>query len=83
MAQQIFSGTDYGFKWTADGWYTYDGKIAEKTALIERNALAKELKSKGMNPVKFSLPMQLVSRGGIGSGKPHIELYTRSYGVNW
>lgn len=80
MNQQVFSGTDFGFRWTEDGWYEYDG---EKAALWARNALAKSLKVRGFTPRKFSLGNQLRSFGGIGSGRPHIEIWTKSYGVNW
>lgn len=83
MAQRIFSGVDYGFRWTDDDWYEYDGKVAEQAALRARNAFAKKLKDQGHSPVKFSLGSQLVSRGGIGSGKPHVDVWTKAYGVNW
>lgn len=83
MTQRIFSGADYGFRWTDDGWYEYDGKAAEKLALKARNDLARQLKAQGHKPRKFSLGRQLMSRGGIGSGRPHVEIWTKAYGVNW
>ncbi|MBU2266450.1 MAG: hypothetical protein KJ977_05355 [Candidatus Omnitrophica bacterium] len=83
MAQKTFSGINYGFRWTDDDWYEYDGVQAEKKALKARNAFVKELKADGYRPTTFSLGSQLVSRGGIGSGNPHIEIWTKCYGVNW
>lgn len=80
MPQTTFSPLDYGFRWT-DDWYEYDGKAAEKAALRARNALAKELVSQGRTVRKGSLGKQLVSRGGIGSGHPHIELVVPVYYV--
>jgi hypothetical protein len=76
-----FSGINFGFRWTDDDWYEYDGKEAEKRALRARNAEAKRLEKAGHKVRKFSLGSQLVSRGGIGSGKPHIEILTRAYGL--
>ena len=83
MAQVLFSGTDFGFRWTSDDWYEYDGSSADKKALQARNKMVKELKSKCITARKFSLGDQLVSFGGIGSGKPHIELVTKCYGLNY
>ena len=84
MGQRMFCGVDEDgdFRWTED-WYTYDGKTADAAARRSRDAFAKELKARGDRPRKFSLGDQLISRGGIGSGRPHIELWTKCYGVNW
>ena len=82
MAQRTFSGIEIGFRFVGD-WYEYDGAVAEKKARVARDAFARELKAQGYAPRKFSLGLQLRSMGGIGSGQPHIELYTKSYGVNW
>jgi hypothetical protein len=78
--QQLFLPLDYGFRWTED-WYEYDGKPAEQAALKARNAEFKRLKAEGHAVRKFSLGKQLVSRGGIGSGRPHIELVVPCYGL--
>lgn len=83
MAQQTFSGVDFGFRWTSDGWYEYDGAEAERKALATRNARVRELKARGHKPRPFSLGLQLLSRGGIGSGRPHVEILTKCYGINW
>ena len=83
MGQRIFSGTDYGFRWTNYNWYVYDGKEAECKALKARNAFWRELKAQGHNPRKFSLGNQLKSFGGIGTDKPDIQVWTKAYGVNW
>ena len=88
MGQEIFNPLDYGFRWTDPepgeefGWYEYDGKPAEKAALRARNARARELERKGYRVRKFSLGRQLCSRGGIGTGHPHIELFVPCYGLN-
>lgn len=78
--QRLFSGDDYGFRWVGD-WYEYDsngGALARKA----RDQEAKRLKSEGWTVKKFSLGQQLVSKGGIGSGRPHIELFVPCYGLN-
>lgn len=76
--QQTFNPIDYGFTWT-NNWYTFDRKLAHSQALKARNAKAKELKAKDYNVVKSTMRNQLISKGGIGSGKPHIELYVNIY----
>lgn len=81
MSQQTFNPLDYGFRWTSD-WYEYDGKEAEKKARQARDAEARRLKKNGEQVKKFSLGKQLVSRGGIGSDHPHIELIVPVYGLN-
>lgn len=90
MAQKTFSPLDYGFRWTdADSgdlskiWYEYDGKAAERAALQARNAFAKKMKADGFKVRKSSLGKQLMSRGGIGSGRPHIELVVPVYMVDY
>ncbi len=83
--QQLFSPLSYGFRWIADGtehwWYEYDGKDAERAALKARNAEAKRLTKAGRTVRKISLGRQLVSRGGIGTPNPHIELVIPVYGL--
>ncbi len=81
-SQMIFSSLDYGFRWVGD-WYEYDGEDAEKAARKARDAKASEFKKAGRRVKKFSLGKQLMSRGGIGSGRPHIELWTKAYGLNY
>ncbi len=80
--QMMFNPIDYGFAWTDDNWYTFDRKAAQKAALKARNAEAKRLEAQGKRVSKFTLPSQLISRGGIGSGKPHIEEVVNVYGLN-
>lgn len=82
---QPFNPVDYHFEWT-DDWYTWDADEARTAALKARNAkateLRKSLKGTGKTVKCFSMRNQLISRGGIGSGHPHIELVTNIYGVN-
>ena len=80
--QHIFNPLNFGFTWTADNWYNFDHEAAHKEALKARNAMARKLRKEGHKVSCFSLPNQLVSRGGIGSGHPHIELVINSYGLN-
>lgn len=81
--QRIFSplNTEH-FSWTDDGWYSFDSVAAHKAARKLRDDMAKELKQSGRTVSKFSLGSQLVSRGGIGSGKPHVEFIVSCYGLN-
>ena len=87
MQTQTFNPIDYGFRWTPAtdqdpmGWYEYDGKPAERAALKARNAEAKRLEKLGHTVKKSSLGKQLISRGGIGSGRPHIELVVPVYAL--
>lgn len=82
MAQQMFNPIEHGFEWTADGWYKFDAKAAEKQALTERNAEVKRLKAAGHNPKPFTLSRQQLTRGGIGSGHPEITVIVSVYGIN-
>ena len=82
MNQQIFNPINFGFSWTADGWYQFDRKAATAAARRERDAAAKALKSQGRDVRKFSMANQLISRGGIGSGHPHIEEVVTVFGIN-
>ncbi len=79
--QKSFLPIDYGFEWT-DGWYEWDADAGRSAALKARNAEAKRLKDLGHTVRKFLLKDQLISRGGIGSGKPHIELYMTCFLIN-
>lgn len=79
--QKIFNPIDYTFKWTED-WYKWDRVEAHKAALKARNAEAKRLKTLGLKVRKYSLKDQLISMGGIGSDKPHINLVVNCYAVN-
>lgn len=84
--QKLFSGRE-NFRWVeqADGsyWYEFDAKAAAKQALKARNRLAKEKAAEGFTVSKFALGDQLLSFGGIGTQYPHIEVWTKCYGLNW
>ena len=82
MSQRIYNPIDFGFQWTDDGWYDFDRKAAQSAALKARNAYVKQAKAQGKQVSTFSLPNQLITRGGIGSGKPQIEVIVNCYGVN-
>lgn len=72
--QKTFLPIDYGFEWTEE-WYKWGADAGRNAALKARNAEAKRLKDQGHKVRKSSLKDQLISRGGIRSGKPHIELH--------
>ena len=82
MSQQTFNPINFGFTFTDDGWYTFDRKTATKAALQARNAEAKKLTQAGRIVRKWSSANQLISKGGIGSGRPHIEEVVTVYGFN-
>ena len=80
--QQTFNPVRYGFSWTDDGWYDWDSKAGHKAALQARNAEVKRLRAEGRRVRCFTLRNQLISLGGIGSGRPHIEEIVTVYGLN-
>lgn len=81
--QAIYSPLDTDhFRWTDDGWYTFDEGAAIKAARKQRDDHAKQLKAEGKRVVKFSLGKQLRTLGGIGSGKPQVEFIVPAYGLN-
>lgn len=81
MNQHIFSPISYGFAWV-DGWYEWDSKAAHAEARKDRDEAAKQQRACGFKVKKFSLPNQLVSKGGIGTAYPHIEEVVTCYGFN-
>lgn len=89
MAQETFNPVNYCFRWTDPkpgetfGWYEWDSKAAHSEALKARNARKRELAKRGIKARAWSNPGSLMSRGGIGSGKPHIELYATVYHLNY
>ncbi len=95
--QETFNPVDYGFRWVklsnaprtgngrvswdSEGWYEYDGKIAEDAARDARDDRVRELKAAGhivrkMRPVK-----SLITQGGIGTSHPQIELMVPVYSL--
>jgi hypothetical protein len=82
MNQTIFNPAEYCFKWTTD-WYTWDRKRAHSEALKARNAEAKKLRASGYHVRTWTLKDQLITRGGIGSGKPEISMVVNCYAVNY
>jgi hypothetical protein len=79
--QKTFNPFSFCFAWT-ENWYEWDRKAAHKEALKARNEEAKRLQKAGKRVVKFSMPNQLVRKGGINSGKPDIEAVVTCYGLN-
>jgi hypothetical protein len=72
---ETFSAADT-FAWSGD-WYVMPGN--DKDALVRRNARAAELKRAGLKVKCGTHGVQLLSRGGIGSGHPHIEVLVKVY----
>ena len=81
--EQTFNPVDFCFSWTTDGWYTWDGKAARSAAMAARAKLVKQLKAQGKTPRLSSSPGALISRGGIGSGRPHVEFVVTVFRVEW
>lgn len=79
--QFAFSPIDYCFEW-ADDWYLWDRATAIRRALDSRNEQAKLLRSEGWTVKKWSLPDQLIRKGGIGSGHPDVEFVVTVYMIN-
>jgi len=79
--QRTYNPLDHGFEFSND-WYTFDRKAAHAAALKQRNREARDLRKQGYAVTCFTLGEQLVSRGGIGSGNPHIELVVSVFGLN-
>lgn len=78
--QRSYLGVDYGWEWIDGGrWYKWDYTAGNKAAKVARDAEAKRLKAEGYTVRKSSQTGNLISRGGIGSGKAHIEVYCSSY----
>ena len=77
--QQTFNPADFCFTWTADGWYEWDRDAAHKAAMQARNAHAKTLTGRGHKVRKTSMPGNLITRGGIGSGRPEISMFVTVY----
>jgi len=76
--QQSFNPVDYTFEWTKD-WYKWDYKLAHKLARKARNRVVKELRKQGYQVKVFTFSNQRITRGGIGTGKPHIDLIVNVY----
>ena len=81
-SQKTFCPANFTFQWTDDNWYTWDSILATKMARQARDAAAKQALAEGRSVKKFSLPHQLITRGGIGSGRPQIEVVATVFGLN-
>lgn len=81
--QMSFNPIHYGFRWTDDGWYEFDELDAKNRAWKARAEFVKELRKDGFTTILKSSTKQLISRGGIGSGRPHIELLVRVYCIDY
>ena len=80
--QEFFSPLKHGFRWTED-WYEFDDKPAHKASKKERDTRARDLRKQGYSVSCFTLRNQVRSKGGIGSGKPHIEIVCHAYGLDY
>lgn len=80
--QETFNPIDYGFNWTADGWYKFDYTTARKAAMTARAKRAKELEARGYTVKNFTLGNQLITRGGMGTKYPEISQVVSVFGLN-
>jgi hypothetical protein len=78
MTTQRFNPINYGFTFTAD-WYEFDSKAAHAAARKARSEEAKRLRKEGRKVKCFTNGKQLMTRGGIGSGKPQIDVWVSVY----
>ena len=85
MSQTMFNPVNYEFNWTDDGsehgWYEWDRAKAHKAALKARNMALKAMRLRDVRATAFSIPDQLITRGGIGSGHPQVEFVVNVYGI--
>lgn len=80
MAQESYNpiDTDY-FRWTDDGWYTFDRPAAHKQAKHVRDCRVRSLRAVGKTVRVWTLRNQRITRGGIGTGHPEIDLVVNVY----
>lgn len=76
-----FNPADFEFSWTRDGWYEWDGEKAHAEAKRERDAVAREARKQGRKVKCWSNRGQQITRGGIGSGHPEIDMLVTVYHV--
>ena len=82
MAQQMFNPVDFGgFEWTSD-WYRWDAVAGHREAMRARDAKATILRKAGHRVRSSRGAIQVVARGGVGSGRPHIEFVVTCYGLS-
>lgn len=72
---------DFNFRWTIDGWYEFDRRAAHRAALAARNVEARRLRAAGRVVKTWTVSGNLITKGGIGSGFPHIEEVVSIYGL--
>jgi hypothetical protein len=80
MDTQTFNPADFAFEWTPD-WYDWDSAAAHNMARDARDTEAKRLKAQGFRVKKWSSPNQLITRGGIGTPHPEIDMVVTVYCV--
>ena len=76
--QQHFS-QNVAYSASNDCWTVVETEVECRQ---RRDAYVKKAKTEGHKATKFSLGWQLMSYGGIGTGKAHFELWVKSYGAN-
>lgn len=80
--QRTFNPADYNFEWISWNDYRWNRKAAHKAALRARNDEVRRLRREGYTVTTFSLRDQIVSKGGIGSTRAHVEFCVNCYGLN-
>ena len=83
MAQQMFNPVVFGgFEWTAD-WYVWNAVSGHLEARRARDDAARRLRRVGHRVRSFRLANQVISRGGAGSGRPHVDFVVTVYGLSY
>ena len=83
MSQQMFNPVDFGgFEWTSD-WYHWDAAAGHREAKRARDDAARRLRREGRRVRSFRLANQVISRGGAGSGHPHVDFVVVVYGLSY
>ena len=89
MQTASFNPADYCFRWTPPpegqdfGWYEWNEHLAHKEAKRERDAMERLHVDAGRKVRKGTIRNQLITRGGIGTGRFNVEatakIYTLAY----
>lgn len=79
VIQDSFNPVDFNFTWTDNGWYEWDSEAAKRAAKKARDTKVNELRKLGYIVKKSVLKNQLITRGGIGTGRPHVEFIVDVY----
>jgi len=83
--QEKFNPIDFGFRWTEPaageefGWYEFGHVAASTAAKKARDDRARQLRKQGRSVRRWTQKNNLMTRGGIGTGRPEISLVVPVY----